>query len=272
MVTTKKFIRFTSIVALSLATLAFCTQVKSSAAAASADDEDLNQGPSVSTSRGQEKVKSFFEEKWKEETWKVANNNQGAIIHLINQYSEDLSPLLSLPEDSLANVLEFVGTKASSNVCQTFHRLLRGTPAVRGIGHFRIKNKRNFLQENLRRFENVHSLSLANLPNVRDVSALRGVQHLELRNLPLVDNVSALGGVPHLRLRNLPLVDNVSALGRVPHLSLLDLPLVNNVSRLGGVQHLRLRSLPLVDNVSALDGVPHLSLFDLPGIANFRRI
>ena len=139
-------------------------------------------------------MESFFEEKWKEEKWKVANNNQGAIIHLINQYSEDLSPLLSLPEDSLANVLEFVGTKASSNVCQTFHRLLRGTPAVRGIGHFRIKSKRNFSQKNLRRFENVHSLSLSDLYKVRDVSALGRVQHLEL---------SSLRGVQHLSLFDL---------------------------------------------------------------------
>ena len=157
-------------------------------------------------------------------------------------WGSDLSPLLSLNEALLANVLEFVGTKASSNVCQTFHRLLRGTPEVRGIGHFRIEDERNFSQENLRSFENVHSLSLTHLPLVDNVSALGRVQHLELAHLPLVDNVSALGNVNTLTLYNLPGVTDVSALGNVNTLTLWVLPGVTDVSALGNVKALFIRA------------------------------
>ena len=180
----KKFIRFTSIVALSLSTLAFCTQALSSTPVLDFTDDGAYK---KSPSKGALLVKSFFQKK------NMFGPQSSNLINLINEYYEETS-LCSLPKDLLTTALALVGTKGSTGVCKAFQDILHGTDQRRGIGRYRIIRDNTFSNEDLNHFSRVQYLELFGLKNVDDVSALGGVQHLELYNLPKVVDVSNLGG------------------------------------------------------------------------------
>jgi hypothetical protein len=114
----------------------------------------------------------------------------------------------------------------------------------------------------------IPKVSIADILNITDVSALSKAHTVTLRSLYDVEDVSDLSTVHTLTLDDMWWLQDVSALSTVHTLTLKEMDRVTDVSALSTVHTLTLKNMRGVTDVSALSTVHTLTLDSLDGVTD----